>query len=152
VPSDQASGAKARRLLLVGLAGLAMSLLFCLGGTALFQLLLSASGMPTAYLDLLLLALMFSGPCALAAWGALVHITLVEPSYLRHPVGRGALHGVASVFLSSVLLMVLGAGFLAPGATAVFWSLGLLVTGAVVGAVLAQAYRGFSPARGSPRT
>jgi hypothetical protein len=138
-------------MLHVVLVGLSLALLFCVGGSALFQLLLSASGATSAYSDLLLVALVFSGPCALAAWGALVHVSLVEPSYLRHPLGRGALHGVASVFLPSVLLMVLGAAFLAPGATAAIWSLGLLVTGALVGAVLAKAYRGLAPGTGSAR-
>jgi hypothetical protein len=126
---------RAHTFVVITLGGLATTLVFCALASFVFVFVARALEDPSpfeTYSDVLFLSLVFAGPCAFPLWAALVHLSLVEPRALRNPFARGAFHGLASVFVPSLLMFLLDHG--------ARLSMGLLVTGASVGAVVALMY------------
>ena len=127
---------RSQTLIVATLGGLAAALLFCALGTLVYLVVarLLANPSPFAtYTDLLWFALVFSGPCALPAWAALVHISIVDPRGMRRSIiGRGAIHGMACVVVPCLLMPLLVKGGLGVGLI-----LGLLATSAGVGMLVA---------------
>lgn len=129
---------RAQTAVIVLLGGLTLALAFCALASLVYLVVArwSADRTPfSSYTELLLLALAFSGPCAFPSWAALVHVSLVDPSVLRRPLGRGAVHGLACVVVPCVLLPILDTGGLG-----VRLILGLLASSALVGTLVALAY------------